>query len=484
MSPECEAYRPRQPASGTLHTVLLENLETFLARIDEDPATRGLPRWVERELRGVLRCGVLSAGFCRVHCSSCGADLLVPFSCKGRGFCPSCGGRRMAEAAAHLVDHVFPEEPVRQWVLSFPWRLRYLLALDPRLCRAVRKVFLRAVFGFYSRKAAGEEIGGGKTGAVCQVQRFGSALNANLHFHALLIDGVYTAPDPHTKPVFHHARRITGTEVAKLLFTIRSRVLRLCRRRGLMGEEELEVCVDESEQGVLPLFCAASIQGRVAMGPEAGARVSRLGQPPVRCAAKAVLIKELCAELDGFTLHAAVKVAGGDVSRLEHLCRYVTRPPLSTQRLSLNDSGQVVHELRVPFRDGTTHFVFDPLTFIERLAALVPPPRMHQLTYHGVLAPGASWRGQIVPGYAGERRGVASSGSASRPCAKYSWSELMSRVFSVDVLSCPICGSRRRWIAAITEAEVIARILEHLGLPSTLPTPAPARPPPQLEFAY
>jgi hypothetical protein len=250
------------------------------------------------------------------------------------------------------------------------------------------------------------------------------------------------------------------------------------------AQEEFDVSIDDQEQGLLPLICAASIQGRVAFGPEAGARISRLGRPPVPGAGKAVLIKELCAEVDGFTLHAAVRVKGGDASRLEHLCRYVTRPPLSTKRLSLNAQGKVVHELRVPFRDGTTHFVFDPLTFIERLAALVPPPRMHQLTYHGVLAPGASWRSQIVPGHAGERGGVGSSASASRPCARYSWSELMARVFSVDVLKCPACGSRRRWIAAITEPDVIARILGHLGFDSTLPTPAPARPPPQLEFAY
>ena len=162
----------------------------------------------------------------------------------------------------------------------------------------------------------------------------------------------------------------------------------------------------------------------------------------------------------------------------------MTRPPLSTKRLSLNEQGKVVHELRVPFRDGTTHFVFDPLTFIERLAALVPPPRMHQLTYHGVLAPGASWRSQIVPGHAGERGGVGSSASASRPCVRYSWSELMARVFSVDVLRCHLCGSRRRWIAAITEAEVIQKILSHLGLQSVMPAPSPARPPPRLEVAF
>jgi hypothetical protein len=198
-----------------------------------------------------------------------------------------------------------------------------------------------------------------------------------------------------------------------------------------------------------------------------------------------VVIKELCAELDGFTLHAAVRVEPQQSSRLEHLCRYVTRPPLSTERLSLDEQGNVVHELRVPHRDGTTHFVFDPLAFIERLAALVPPPRMHQLTYHGVLAPAASWRSDIVPGRVRERPSSgAGSGGSVVACSRYSWPELMRRVFAVDVLKCPKCGSRRRWIAAITERKVIEKILEHLGLESTLPRPAPARASPQLELVF
>lgn len=82
------------------------------------------------------------------------------------------------------------------------------------------------------------------------------------------------------------------------------------------------------------------------------------------------MTKELCAVLDGFTLHAVVRIRSGESERLEHLCRYVTRPPLSTQRLSLLADGRVVHQLRAPFRDGTTHLMFDPLVFLERLAAL------------------------------------------------------------------------------------------------------------------
>jgi hypothetical protein len=176
-----EEYRARDIASGVLHATLLEHLETFLARAEARPTRPGLPPHVERELRGHLSCGVLAHGFCRFHCFTCGADLLVPFSCKGRGFCPSCGGRRMAESAAHLLDHVLPEVPVRQWVLSFPWRLRYLLALDAELCRAVRRVFLRALFGFYGSRARADGLEGGLTGAVNQIQRFGSALNLDDH---------------------------------------------------------------------------------------------------------------------------------------------------------------------------------------------------------------------------------------------------------------------------------------------------------------
>ena len=479
-----EQYRPRDPSSEVLHGVLLVHTETFLARIALDPSSPSLPSHVERELRTHLTCGILAHGFCRFHCFTCGTDLLIPFSCKGRGFCPSCGGRRMAESAAHLVDHVFPDVPVRQWVISFPWRLRYLLALDVDLCRAVRRVFMRAVFGFYSGKAQADSIEHGRTGGVNQIQRYGSALNANTHFHALVLDGVYTAPDAFSAPTFHPATRIADAEIAKLLFTIRSRVLRLCRRRNLMGEEgELDVSVPTESQGLLPLFCAASIQGRSALGSEPGARIERRGLPAMALPGRAVVIKELCAEVEGFSLHAAVRIEAGQTSRLEHLCRYITRPALSNKRLSLTPDGRVVHELRAPFRDGTTHFIFEPLAFIERLAALIPPPRLHQLTYHGVLASASSWRSDIVPAPPSRRRSPCGGGGVLS-LHRYSFAELMKRVFRIDALLCKTCGSERRWIAAITNADSIAKILEHLELPSERVQAAPPRAPPQLELWF
>src|SRR5436309_14092999 len=124
-------YTPRSPEQTLLHRVVRTELEPFLirARARERPA----PHFVEQELRAFLRCGILAHGFLRLHCDDCGHDRLVAFSCKRRGFCPSCGGRRMADTAAHLVERVLPVVPVRQWVLTLPYPLRYRCAYDAKL---------------------------------------------------------------------------------------------------------------------------------------------------------------------------------------------------------------------------------------------------------------------------------------------------------------------------------------------------------------
>src|SRR4029434_3794137 len=88
------------------------------------------------------------------------------------------------------VDHVLPDVPIRQWVLSLPYRLRYLLAWDHDLCRAVVSVHARAVLGFLRARARRDGVANGRSGAVAIIQRFGGALNLNIHIHALVIDGV------------------------------------------------------------------------------------------------------------------------------------------------------------------------------------------------------------------------------------------------------------------------------------------------------
>jgi hypothetical protein len=130
------AYKRRQPENSVLYKIVQENLETFL-HVAEQECGRPLPDFVEKEFREYLKCGILAHGFIRAQCESCKSERLVAFSCKRRGFCPSCGGRRMSESAIHLVDEVLPQKPLRQWVLSFPFQIRLLLAVRPKIMSEV-----------------------------------------------------------------------------------------------------------------------------------------------------------------------------------------------------------------------------------------------------------------------------------------------------------------------------------------------------------
>ena len=170
--PACvRAYRRRQPEGTLLHEAVRENLATLVAEAAE--MSRGLPRYVERDLAKYLECGVLAHGFARVRCDGCKDEVLVAFSCKGRGVCPSCNAKRAHVTAAHLVEEVLPRVPWRQWTLSFPVRLRWMLARDAQLLSEVLAVFLRALIALQRRRARRLGMEGGQTGAVSFVQRFG-----------------------------------------------------------------------------------------------------------------------------------------------------------------------------------------------------------------------------------------------------------------------------------------------------------------------
>ena len=193
--------------------------------------------------------------------------------------------------------------------------------------------------------------------------RFGSALNLNIHFQLLVLDGVY---------VWGHDYRIAlGPRAGQKAFTLRS----------------------------LP-----------------GTPLPAATQP-------------FPASADGFSLHAGVAAGADERKKVERLCRYIARPAIATGRLSLTAQGQVRYTLKTPYRDGTTHVVFEPLDFMARLAALVPKPRAHLTRYHGVFAPHSRWRAEVIP--AG--RGIKASPAidARTPAERHramSWAQRLKRV--------------------------------------------------------
>jgi hypothetical protein len=388
-------YARRKPEESVLYGVVREQIETFLARARE--RDRPAPRFVERELRSYLSCGILAHGFLRVHCDACGCDRLVAFSCKGRGFCPSCGGRRMADTAAHLVDRVLPHVPVRQWVLSLPIPLRYRLGYDARRTSGVLQRFVTTAFASLRRRARKQwKLRDAQCGAVSFVQRFGGALNLNVHFHTLVLDGVYAA-DATGALRFHPLPAPSDNEVERVTAQVARRLARLLERRGLgPSADPGEADSLPGQEPLLAAIYAASVHGRIATGPRAGKRVVCLGDR-IEPEALPFSTGERCASVGGVSVHANVSVPARDRARLERLCRYVARPPIASERLSRLADGRLRYRLRRRWRDGTTHLIFAPAELIEKLAALIPPPRFHLVRYHGVLAPSARARDRIVP---------------------------------------------------------------------------------------
>ena len=171
----------------------------------------------------------------------------------------------------------------------------------------------------------------------------------------------------------------------------------------------------------------------------------------------------LTATRDGFSLNASVACKAEERKKLERLCRYVARPPLALERLGRDGDGLVVHRLKRPFRDGTTEFVFEPLDFLARLAALVPRPRSHLLRYHGVLAANARHRRLVVPAPT-PAAGADDEPVSARGRTPMSWMQRLRYMFDIDLRRCPRYGAALRVLAVITDPRVISTIVEHINI--------------------
>lgn len=479
-APLRRGYQRREPEKTALHRLVRENLATFLTQARERSADGGgLPRYVEREFESYLACGDLRLGFARVVCRDCGHEAVVGFSCKRRGFCPSCTARRAHEAAAHVVDAVVPRVPVRQWVLSFPKALRYLLARDKRLLAAVLGCLLKRLFAHLRRRARVLGVKGGVAGAVSYLQWFGSQLQMTPHFHCLVPDGVFVEGNEGVVKFFPLPPP-TDEEVEALLLEVMKRVHGLLSKRGFF---------DEDAQAAEPATALTSLQQEAAQGQ----RVLPLpyderGRPKPR--------KERTAFREGFSLHASLHLHANDREALERLCLYAGRGPIAQERLEVLPDGQVSYRMKRPSPDGRSHLVCTPVEFLRKLASVTPPPRLNMLRFHGCFAPNARLRARIVPAREpaeavepppaqaafGFMAGLMAT--VAMVTSRLSWAQLLLRTFRTDVLVCPRCQGRMRVTAFITEPEVAGQVLARLGLARPRPPLAKATGPPQLDFAF
>ena len=259
--PSGGGYERHRPEETVLYRTVERHWPAFLERAEE---RGGLPRFVVREVEEYLRCGLLEHGCLRVACCSCGFERLVAFSCKRRGFCPSCLGRRMADMAVHLEQEVFPEAPVRQWVCSMPWGIRAVLGYDRKLCADVVSAFMGEVSRSLKHRAKRElglaSVSLAHTGAVAVVQRADSALRLNVHVHALALDGVYVRAEAKGTLVFHPLPPPSPGEVEHVAAQTARRVAAVFQKHGRSLETPTDDDPLPDDQPVLAA-CYASRRG-------------------------------------------------------------------------------------------------------------------------------------------------------------------------------------------------------------------------------
>ena len=479
-------YRRHEPETTLLYQVLAREWETWNAERQADTGRTPLPAFVGREMDAYFRCGILDHGFTILSCDDCDQKLPVAYSCKRRGVCPSCCAKRMSEIAVHLVDNVLPHVAYRQWVTTFPFALRYWMAASRKLTGVVHRLVTKMIQLYYTHKAEERGIKSPVAGGVTFVQRFGSALNLNVHFHTVALDGVYSVAGQ--RPVFFQLPGPTDEEVEGIVVAVASVVMKELSARGYLPSEGddgeaapdapwIDSAFAQSEQ--LAAAVSASSVLHVAFGERAGRKVRRIGKG-FGWEDDEVLPKgRRCFSASGFTVHANRYLGRQERGALEKLLAYGARGAFSHQRLSLLDpadlSGDLVYTLKARWRDGTEAIRLSPAELIEKLVALVPPPYVHLSRYFGVLSSHSKWRRRIVLRPGVKKGFVAITGSQDP--VRLTWSRLLSRVFAVDINVCPGCGSKLRPESCelVDDPVLVARILLALGLYGRAPARAPPR---------
>ena len=267
------------------------------------------------------------------------------YSGKCRGVCPSCTTRRMVETAAHLADHVIARLPVRQWVLSVPTRLRDYLEHDPAVLNVALHIFLTAIERVLRPHSPGASAAS-RPGAVIFIHRFGALLNTHLHFHCIVVDGVFEG-DAQDGAVLHPASGLDASAIGKAQAVVRRRLLRAALRRGLLSADDAQVMAEWGDGG-------------------------------------------------GFSVDAQLRIEARERDGLERLLRYGSRPAFALERPREIDPDPLVHESVKRGPGGSVSLMLTPMQLLDRLAALIPPPSKHRHRYHGVLAPNLPLREAVT----------------------------------------------------------------------------------------
>ena len=401
-------YLPRRPQASPLYRLLADHFDT-LERVHEErfePTHGPLRRAARAAVGRFLDCGLLEHGFARVRCSSCRAEFLVAFRCKGRHFCPSCHARRLAEWSLWLDEHLLAPIAHRQVVLTLPTRLRAYFVHDRRRLGLLSRVATRTLRAYVQATLGEREA---VPGVIVCVQTFGSVAHRHPHLHVRMTDGAFRRDGTFV--------RLPEPEPAVLEEAWRRAVLAEFVRRGWLEEDEA---------------------------------VGMLGWPH-----------------SGFGAYVGPRIE--DREGVLRVARYSARAPMAESRRRYDAARAEVERVsdRVDGPYAGVHRM-TALEFLARWVNHVPERDEVRVRYPGAYATRrrVGWRRRGVelarasgePPHATEDRDTWPALRARRR----RWAELLRRVFRVDVEVCPRCGGAMVIVGFFTEQAVVRRILAHL----------------------
>jgi len=411
-------YKPRKPEKTVLHDAIRRNFNKWCHQKDAEHESS---YHSQKVFSAYLKCGIPAHGFARAHCGKCNRDFFIPFSCKRRGVCPSCNQKRMVECAAHISDTLFPLVPARQWVISFPKRIRPFFKTQ-KIKAQVLKIVVEEIERQIMRCSS--DLSNARTGGISFFQCFGAKLNYHPHFHLCYVDGVFLNQ---LDTLQFSQALITPDDIQDTEDQIRKRVLKLFGRKKWIEKSEIE--------------------------------------------------EMLKWENSGFSLNASVRIEPFDRPALERLLRYCARPPFVSENLKWNRDILVYRFPKVS-QDGLSSIQLTPLEFLDKIAVLLPQPRSHLQHYHGVFASNAPLRKKITA-HANklvEEHIPEIVQEAPTPKTKsYSWAKLLARIYEVFPLICT-CGEAMKIIAFITNPHMARQILSHLKFCNNPFDPLPCEP--------
>ena len=432
-------YRPRDPQASDLWRLMNQHVETF-AQVYEDRFQAKYGYWrpvIERSVRAFLRCGDLQEGFARVRCADCKYELFVAFSCKQRCTCSSCHQKRTLLTALHVAEEVCSPVAHRQVVLTIPKRLRLHTRFDRQLVGQLCCCAATCLQTEVRRLLGRDDVVPGMIGAM---QTHGELLHWHPHLHMLVTCGAFTAKGEFLEvPEFDQDRLLAAWQ--QFVFDL------------YLAEDKVEPEVVETMRSWTH---------------------------------------------SGFSVDQSVLLPAGDRAGIERLVGYMIRCPFSLSRLiKVSQTGQVIYKAEkdscrafpdprgVDLASGTKRNfqILSPLDFLAEFTQHIPPKGSHLIRYYGWYsnkARGLRKKAAAEAAAAAEAT-AASCGNQAAPvparrrCSQ-TWAMLIKRVYEVDPLTCPRCGSEMAVVAFIEppQREVIEKILLHCGLRPVSRAPPPS----------